>query len=59
MGILQARTLSWVAIPASGDLPDPGIEIASLASPALAGGFFTTVPPGKPKHSPSGTNTVG
>ena len=26
-------------------LPDPGIE---PVSPALAGGFFTTVPPGKP-----------
>ena len=26
----------------SGDFPDPGIEPASLASPALAGGFFTT-----------------
>ena len=25
-----------------GDLPDPGIEPVSLASPALAGGFFTT-----------------
>ena len=24
------------------DLPDPGIEPASLMSPALAGGFFTT-----------------
>ena len=31
------------------DLPDPGIELACLASPALAGGFFTTTPPGKPK----------
>ena len=30
------------------DLPDPGIEPLSLASPALAGGFFTTIPPGKP-----------
>ena len=30
-----------------GDLPNPGIE---LASPALAGGFFTTVPPGKPNN---------
>ena len=28
-----------------GDLPDPGIE---LESPALAGGFFTTEPSGKP-----------
>ena len=24
------------------NLPDPGIELASLMSPALAGGFFTT-----------------
>ena len=30
------------------DLPDPGIEPAFLASPALAGRFFTTAPPGKP-----------
>ena len=28
-----------------GDLPDLGIE---LRSPALAGGFFTTEPQGKP-----------
>ena len=26
------------------DVPDPGIEPASLASPALADGFFTMVP---------------
>ena len=45
-GILQARILKWVAIPTPGDLPDPGIEPKSLVSPALAGGFFTTVPPG-------------
>ena len=25
-----------------GDLPNPGIELAYLLSPALAGGFFTT-----------------
>ena len=37
-GILQASILEWVAMPL-GDLPDPGIE---LASPALAVGFFTT-----------------
>ena len=34
--------------PSPGDLPDPGIKPASLASPAMAGGFFTTEPPGKP-----------
>ena len=30
-----------------GDLPNPGIAPTSLASPAWAGGFFTTEPPGK------------
>ena len=40
-GILQARILEWVAIPFSGDLPNPGIEPMSVASPALIGGFFT------------------
>ena len=41
-GILQARTLEWVAMPSLGDLPDPGIKPSSLTSPALASGFFTT-----------------
>ena len=36
-GILQARTLELVAISFSRDLPNPGIEPGSLASPALAG----------------------
>ena len=34
--------LEWVAMPSSGDLPDPGIEPPSLASPAWAGRFFST-----------------
>ena len=34
--------------PITGDLPDPGFEPTSLASPALAGGFFTTEPLQKP-----------
>ena len=29
------------------DLPGPGLE---PVSPALAGGFLTTTPPGKPLH---------
>jgi len=33
---------SEVPFPSSGDLPDTGIKPDSLASPALAGGFFTT-----------------
>ena len=32
---------SGLPCPPPGDLPDPGIEPWSLASPALAGGFFT------------------
>ena len=38
---------SGLPFPPSGDLPDPRIEVTSLASPALAGGFFTTELPGK------------
>ena len=39
---------SGLPFPPPGDLPDPGTEPMSLVSPALAGGFFTTVSPGKP-----------
>ena len=48
-GILQARILEWVAIPPSGDLPHPGTELMSLASPALAWGSLPLVSPGKPR----------
>ena len=46
-GIFQARILEWVDIffsrfPSAGDLPHPGIEPVSLASPAMAGKFFTS-----------------
>ena len=33
------------------DLPDPGIEPASPVASVLAGGFFTTEPPGKPPEN--------
>ena len=36
---------SELLLPPSGDLPDPGLELASLA---LAGGLFTTALAGKP-----------
>ena len=43
-----SRQEYWSGLPfPPGDLPDPGIEPMSLVSPALAGGFFTTEPPGK------------
>ena len=41
-GILQARILEWVVTSHPGDLPDPGIEPAPFASPALVGRYFTT-----------------
>ena len=47
-GIFQARIQEWVAISSSRGLPTPRIVPRSLESLALAGGFFTTVPPGKP-----------
>ena len=47
-GIFQARMLEWLPFPVRRDLPDPGIKPVSLASPALADRFITTVPPGKP-----------
>ena len=39
---------SELPLPSPGYLPDPEVEPASLTSPALASGFLTTVPPGKP-----------
>ena len=42
LGILQARILEWVAMPSSRKSSDPGTELGSFTSPALAGGFFTT-----------------
>ena len=38
---------SGLLLPSPGDFPYPGIEPSSPTSPALAGGFFTTEPPGK------------
>ena len=45
-----SRQKYWSGLPFSppGNLPDPGARPGSLVSPALAGRFFTTVPPGKP-----------
>jgi len=41
-GFSRQEYWSGLPCPAPGDLPDPRIEPTSLASPALAGGFFTT-----------------
>ena len=39
---------SRLPFPTPGDLPNPRVKPLSLASSALAGRFFTLVPPGKP-----------
>ena len=46
--LTEVRILEWLPFPTPGDLPNPGIKPMFLASPALAGRFFTTAPPGKP-----------
>ena len=50
-GMVPARILEWVAISSSRRCSNPMTE---LMSPALAGGFFTTEPPGKPQSMRSG-----
>ena len=42
MGFSRQEYWSGLPFPPPGDLPDPGIEPLSLASPALAGRFLTT-----------------
>ena len=51
MGFSRQEYWRGLSCPPSGDLPNPGIELASLKSPALAGIFFTAEPPGEPKSN--------
>ena len=51
-GLLQARTLDWVAIPFSRDLSDPGTEPGPPASQADS---LPSEPPGKPKNTGVGS----
>ena len=45
----EYRSVEWAGLPFLGNLPAPGIK---SASPALAGEFFTALPPGKPDLTP-------
>ena len=49
MGFPRQEYWSGLLFSSPGDLPNPGIK---SVSPALAGGFFTTEPPGKPRELP-------
>ena len=46
MGFIRQEYWKGLPCPPPGDLPDPGIDPEFPASPALAGRFFTTEPPG-------------
>ena len=48
MGFSRQGYWNGLLFPSPGDPPDPGIKPAYSA---LAGGFFTTEPPGKPQRS--------
>ena len=54
MGFPRQEYWSGLSFPSLRDLPDPGLKPVSLVSPALAGRFFTTKPPGKPIGQCSG-----
>ena len=47
MSFSQQEYRSRLPFPPPGDLPQPGIEPMPSVSPALAGGFLSTVPSGK------------
>ena len=54
-GIFQARILEWVAIPSSGDLPDPEIK---PGSPALQVDYLPSELPGKSEEKQSRINVL-
>ena len=59
VGFSRQEYWSGLPFPTPGDLPDPGIESASLVSPALAGGFFTTELPSREISIPAFASTSG
>ena len=58
MGISRQKYWSGLPFPTLGHLPDPGVKPMSFVSPVLAGGFFTTEPPGKPQEGKSSSVTT-
>ena len=48
MGFPRQEYQSGLPFPSPRNLPDPGIEPMFPVTPVLAGGFFTTEPPGAP-----------
>ena len=48
MGFSQQEYWSVLPCPPPGNLPDPGIQLATLVAPALKADSLPTEPPGKP-----------
>ena len=46
-GVFQARILEWVAMPSSRGSSPPRDQICVSCDSCIAGGFFTTEPPGE------------
>ena len=55
MGIPRQEHWSGLPFPSPGVLPDPKIK---LMAPELAGGFFTSEPPGKPSKGREGSKNM-
>ena len=58
MEFFRQEYWSGLPFPPPGDLPDPGIEPVSPSASELAGGFFTTEPPGTLYILPKNHETV-
>ena len=58
MGLSRQEHWNGLPFPLPGDLPDPGIEPRCLASPTLAGRFFTSAPPGKSQFNARSLLTI-
>jgi len=57
MGFPRQEYQSGLPFPSPRNPPDPGIEPMSPMTPVLAGGFFTTEPPGSPFYPGTGSQS--
>ena len=53
-GIFSAKVLQWVAVSYSGGSSRPRDQTCVSRVSCIAGGFFTTAPPGKQDNKPTG-----
>ena len=61
LSMVFSRQEYWgrLSFPSPGCLPNPGIEYMPPVSPAFAGEFFTSEPPGKPLKRMELSSKVG